>query len=117
MTLNYALSDIVLPPTSLVLLTLFALLLLKSRRRVAIGLIVLSQVGLLALSLPVVCNALARSLEPPPLEPEAARRAQAIVILGGLMTSMALNLLVLPTLALRFVRFKSRPDLSAQTSA
>ena len=30
----------------------------------------------------------------------------AIVILGGLMTSMALNLLVLPTLALRFARFE-----------
>jgi hypothetical protein len=29
----------------------------------------------------------------------------AIVILGGLLTSMALNLLVLPTLALRFGRF------------
>ncbi|MCC2106899.1 MAG: efflux RND transporter permease subunit [Hyphomicrobiales bacterium] len=29
----------------------------------------------------------------------------AIVILGGLMTSMALNLLVLPTLALRYARF------------
>ncbi|RXH26367.1 acriflavin resistance protein [Bradyrhizobium nanningense] len=34
----------------------------------------------------------------------------AIVILGGLMTSMALNLLVLPTLALRFAQFKSRAD-------
>jgi Cu/Ag efflux pump CusA len=30
----------------------------------------------------------------------------AIVILGGLMTSMALNLLVLPTLALRYGRFE-----------
>ncbi len=30
----------------------------------------------------------------------------AIVILGGLLTSMALNLLVLPTLALRYGRFK-----------
>jgi len=29
----------------------------------------------------------------------------AIVILGGLLTSTALNLLVLPTLALRFGRF------------
>jgi Cu/Ag efflux pump CusA len=29
----------------------------------------------------------------------------AIVILGGLLTSMALNLLVLPTLALRYGRF------------
>lgn len=30
----------------------------------------------------------------------------AIVILGGLITSTALNLLVLPTLALRFGRFE-----------
>ena len=29
----------------------------------------------------------------------------AVVILGGLVTSTALNLLVLPTLALRFGRF------------
>jgi Cu/Ag efflux pump CusA len=34
----------------------------------------------------------------------------AIVILGGLLTSMALNLLVLPTLALRFGRFAAEPD-------
>jgi len=35
----------------------------------------------------------------------------AIVILGGLLTSMALNLLVLPTLALRYGRFEiDRPD-------
>jgi len=33
----------------------------------------------------------------------------ALVILGGLMTSTALNLLVLPTLALRYGRFE-RPD-------
>ena len=31
----------------------------------------------------------------------------AIVILGGLLTSMALNLLVLPTLALRYGRFEA----------
>ena len=31
----------------------------------------------------------------------------AIVILGGLITSTALNLLVLPSLALRFARFES----------
>ena len=30
----------------------------------------------------------------------------AIVILGGLATSMALNFLILPTLALRYARFK-----------
>jgi len=34
----------------------------------------------------------------------------AIVILGGLLTSMVLNLLVLPTLALRFGRFETEPD-------
>ena len=32
----------------------------------------------------------------------------AIVILGGLVTSTALNLLVLPTLALRYGRFEAR---------
>jgi len=34
----------------------------------------------------------------------------AVVILGGLLTSMALNLLVLPTLALRFGRFEPTSD-------
>jgi Cu/Ag efflux pump CusA len=33
----------------------------------------------------------------------------AIVILGGLITSTALNLLVLPTLALRYGRFNKVP--------
>ena len=33
----------------------------------------------------------------------------AIVILGGLLTSTSLNLLVLPTLAVRFGRFDARP--------
>lgn len=37
----------------------------------------------------------------------------AIVILGGLMTSMALNLLVLPTLALRYARFEPRQEKTA----
>jgi Cu/Ag efflux pump CusA len=32
----------------------------------------------------------------------------AIVILGGLFTSTALNLLVLPTLSLRFGKFEKR---------
>ena len=36
----------------------------------------------------------------------------AIVILGGLLSSTALNLLVLPTLALRFARFAAVPDES-----
>ncbi len=36
----------------------------------------------------------------------------AIVILGGLFTSTALNLLVLPTLALRYGRFEKNPELA-----
>ena len=34
----------------------------------------------------------------------------AIVILGGLITSTALNLLVLPTLAVRYGRFEKNAD-------
>ena len=34
----------------------------------------------------------------------------AIIILGGLFTSTALNLIVLPTLALRWGRFSTEPD-------
>jgi Cu/Ag efflux pump CusA len=40
----------------------------------------------------------------------------AIVILGGLLTSAALNLLVLPALALRFGRFeRKQPHLQRET--
>lgn len=83
MTLNYALSYLVLPPTSLFAASLLGLLLLKRRRGLAIALIAASQVLLLALSLPVVANALARSLEPPPVSAAQLKGAQAIVILGG----------------------------------
>jgi len=41
----------------------------------------------------------------------------AIVILGGLVTSTALNLLVLPTLALRFGRFERRPEEAEASGA
>lgn len=37
----------------------------------------------------------------------------AVIILGGLITSAALNLLVLPTLALRYGRFATQPDSDA----
>ena len=36
--------------------------------------------------------------------------SMAVVILGGLATSTALNLLVLPTLALRFGRFEAAEE-------
>jgi len=82
-TLNYALSDLVLPPTSLVLLTIAGLALVRRRRALGLTLALGSQVLLLALALPVVANALARSLEPPPVTSTELKRAQAIVILGG----------------------------------
>jgi len=41
----------------------------------------------------------------------------ALVIVGGLLTSMTLNLLVLPTLALRYGRFEARVDRSSEPPA
>jgi CzcA family heavy metal efflux pump len=41
----------------------------------------------------------------------------ALVIVGGLLTSMALNLLVLPTLALRYGRFDEPADRSSEPPA
>jgi Cu/Ag efflux pump CusA len=40
----------------------------------------------------------------------------AIVILGGLVTSMALNLIVLPTLALRYGCFEYKPKQFASST-
>jgi len=82
-TFNYALSDLLLPPTSLIVLTLLGVLMLKRRRIAGVALIVSSQVLFLALSTPVVANALVRSLEPLPVLIEEVKRAQAIVVLGG----------------------------------
>ena len=83
MTFNYALSSFLLPPTSLIALTLLGVLMLKRRQLAGVTLIVCSQVLLLALSMPVVANALVRLLEPPPVLIEQIKRAQAIVVLGG----------------------------------
>jgi Cu/Ag efflux pump CusA len=63
---------------------------------------------------PILMTALVTALGLLPLaigSGEAGREIEgpmAIVILGGLITSTLLNLLVLPTLALRFGRFESR---------
>lgn len=82
-TLSYFVSNLVLPPMALVALTLLGVALWRSRPRLAVGLIVVSQLGIVACSLPVVAVALLRTLEPPPVTPEALRRAQAIVILAA----------------------------------
>ena len=83
MTFNYALSNWLLPPTSLIVLTLLGVLLLKRRRALGVLLIVGCQMLLLAAAMPVVANALVRTLEPPPASIEQIKRAQAIVVLGG----------------------------------
>jgi CzcA family heavy metal efflux pump len=69
--------------------------------------------------IPILMTALVTALGLLPLAigaGEAGREIEgpmAIVILGGLITSTALNLLVLPTLAVRFGRFEHlNPDLS-----
>jgi CzcA family heavy metal efflux pump len=58
--------------------------------------------GLGLLPLAIGSGAAGREIEGP----------MAVVILGGLLTSLALNLLVLPTLALRFGRFEAGPELA-----
>ena len=83
MTFNYALSSVLLPPTSLIAFTLLGVLMLKRRRTAGVTLIVCSQLLLAALSTPIVANALGRSLEPPPVLIEQIKQAQAIVVLGG----------------------------------
>ena len=69
--------------------------------------------------LPILMTALVTALGLLPLAigtGEAGREIEgpmAIVILGGLLTSTVLNLLVLPTLALRFGRFDTTPSAAA----
>lgn len=82
-SLTYFLSSLVLPPTSLILLTLLGILLLRRRPRLAVALVAVSQLMLLAVSMPAVARLIAGSLEPPPLAAGALHRAQAIVILAG----------------------------------
>lgn len=83
MTFNYALSDLALPPTLLVVLTIVGVIALYRRRALGLTLVLGSQMLLLALSMPVVAMALARTLEPPPVTPGRLKQAQAIVILAG----------------------------------
>jgi uncharacterized SAM-binding protein YcdF (DUF218 family) len=83
MTVSYALSDLLLPPTLLVVTTLAGALLATRRRGAGIAIVALSQLALLAFSMPVVAYALARTLEPPPCASSELAKAQAIVILGG----------------------------------
>lgn len=75
---------IVLPPTGLLLATMVGLLIAVRRPRAGLLLAWLSVLGLFALSLPSVAHALLQAVDRTPvLDVDRARKAQAIVILGG----------------------------------
>lgn len=80
MTVNTVFSALVLPPASLALAALLALLLLRGRA--GRGLALLALAVLVLLSLPVVSMALLASLAVPP-DAQAGPPPQAIVVLGG----------------------------------
>src|SRR5882672_4484182 len=82
--LKKLLSALVLPPTGLILLALFGLLLTHRKPRFGRSIAAFALVGLAALSLPPVADALIQSLESPaPISPQQLARAQAIVVLAG----------------------------------
>lgn len=73
-----------LPPGSLIVLALLGLALARRWPRIGRGLAAVALLSLLALSLPIVADPLTRALlRHPPLAPDAARAAQAIVVLSG----------------------------------
>ena len=82
--LKTLLRELILPPTSPLLLALLGLVLLKARPRLARIFIVVGLASLWLLSTPIVADALTGLVEPyPPLDFRQADTAQAIVILGG----------------------------------
>lgn len=85
MTVNTVFSALVLPPASLALAALLALLLLRGRA--GHGLALLALAALVLLSLPVVSMALLASLAPP--DAQAGPPPQAIVVLGADVDRMA----------------------------
>lgn len=78
------LTALVLPPMGPILLALCGLWLARRHPRLGRGTALLALLGLTVLSLPLVADALLRSLEAyPPITAQKLAQAQAIVILGG----------------------------------
>ena len=83
-TLKKIAAALVLPPAGLVLAAFFGLWLARRHPRTGRAIAFLATLMLLALSLPLVSDALVRSLEVgPPISEADLARAQAIVILGS----------------------------------
>jgi uncharacterized SAM-binding protein YcdF (DUF218 family) len=74
---------LVLPPTGPMLVALIGLLLLRRAPRIGRALVWTGALTLVLLCLPVVAGILARPFDMKPLDLADARRAQAIVVLGG----------------------------------
>ena len=78
------LKTLVLPPTGPLLIAVVGLLLVRRHPRAGRGLAAAGVALLLVLSMPIVATLLLRAVDSsPPLDPEQAKTAQAIVILGG----------------------------------
>ena len=90
-TTSYLVGQLLLPPTSLILLSLAGVLLAWWKRTAGLLLAAASLALLLALATPVVAIALVRPLEPPPLAAAERVGAQAIVILAGGRSRAALE--------------------------
>lgn len=83
-TIKLVFKVLVLPPTGLLLATLIGLAIIRRHPRMGRALATTAVVALLALSTPIVANALVRLLDnSPPLDLAVAKTAQAIVIPGG----------------------------------
>jgi len=75
---------LILPPTGPLLAALAGVLILRRRPRLGRALAALGVLALLVLSVPMIGVLLARSVdESPPIDPELAKSAQALVILGS----------------------------------
>ncbi len=88
----YTLKDLLLPPTSLLLLMLFGLILSMRRRRTGLVVAAASLLALVLLSTPVLAKYLAATQERYPaaeVKQLLAKKAQAIVVLGGGIRSSA----------------------------
>jgi uncharacterized SAM-binding protein YcdF (DUF218 family) len=77
------LTSLAMPPTSLLLLAVLSLMLIKRWPTISRMVLWLSISSLLLLSLPVVSRGLVALLDAPQLDVKSAKSAQAIVILGG----------------------------------